>query len=133
MLVALSSMFGRKGSRYVPKYFTEKEFQAVGCSIRDMQPEFLRMLDNARREAGVPFVITSALRSVENELSKGRSGKSAHTRGKAVDVACNSSWIRYKIVTGALKAGFQRIGIHGCYVHLDNDDEVLPSPRIWTY
>lgn len=122
-----------KELKYVPKYFSEKEFQAVGCSLRDMHPELLRMLDLARREAGVPFVITSALRTVQNELSQGRSGNSAHTRGRAVDIACGGSWARYRIVIGALKAGFQRIGIHERYVHLDNDDEVLPSPRIWTY
>lgn len=122
-----------KGLSYVPKYFSEKEFEAVGCSLRDMHPELLRMLDRARREAGVPFVITSALRTVQNELSQGRSGNSAHTRGRAVDVSCDGSYTRYRIVTGALKAGFKRIGVHEYFIHLDNDDQVLPSPRMWTY
>lgn len=122
-----------KELKYVPKYFTEKEFQAVGCSIRDMHPELLRMLDRARRKAGVPFIITSALRTVENELSKGRSGDSAHVRGRAVDIACSSSWHRWRIVSAAIEVGFHRIGIAGTYVHLDVDDELLPSPRIWLY
>ena len=118
---------------YVPQYFTEQEFQRVGCSLGDMSSELLRMLDKARREAGVPFVITSALRTREDELSKGRSGNSAHVRGKAVDIYCVGGWQRYRIITGALKAGFQRIGVGPNFIHLDNDDLVLPSPRIWTY
>ena len=123
----------KKFKKYVPKYFTEKEFKAVGCSLSDMSEELLRMLDVAREKAGIPFIITSALRTEQDELSHGRSGNSAHTRGRAVDIACSSSWHRWRIVSAAIEAGFHRIGIADTYIHLDIDDELLPSPRIWLY
>lgn len=118
---------------YNPKYFTENEFQKVHCSIADLDPESLACLDQARKIAGIPFVITSAYRSKEHELRKGRSGNSAHTRGRAFDIACSTDRNRAIIVAAALKAGFTRIGIAKTFIHVDNDYHVLPSPRIWLY
>lgn len=118
---------------YTPKYFTENEFQKVHCSIADLDPESLALLDQARRIAGIPFIVTSAYRSKESELAKGRTGNSAHTRGRAFDIACVSDRHRALIVSAALKAGFTRIGIARTYIHMDNDYHCLPSPRIWLY
>lgn len=118
---------------YKPKFFTEDEFQKVHCSIADIDPDALACLDYARKIAGIPFVITSAYRSKEHELSKGRTGNSAHTRGRAFDIACTSDRDRALIVSAALKAGFTRIGIAKTFIHMDKDYDVLPSPRIWLY
>lgn len=114
------------------KYFAPQEFIKVGCTIDDINPDSLARLDRARDIAGVPFVINSAYRSPEHEKNKGRSGTGAHTLGRAFDIACMDSACRWKIVFGALSAGFTRIGIASTFVHLD-DSPAHPNPRIWLY
>lgn len=112
-------------------YFDEKEFQAVGCSSSDCSPASLRRLDEARRIACVPFVLTSAFRSVAHERAHGRDGSSSHTKGLAFDVAVLSSSHRFHVVRGAILAGFTRIGIASNFVHMD-DDKDKPA-CIWLY
>lgn len=116
------------------KYFDNDDFARATprCNISDMCPETLLRLDRAREIAGVPFVVNSAYRSPDYEKAKGRSGCGAHTVGRAVDIRCRDSVTRWRIVFGALSAGFQRIGIGDTFVHLD-DSLDLPSPCIWLY
>ena len=116
------------------RHFTESEFRACSpsCSLQNMKQGTMNRLDKAREIAGIPFVLNSAYRSVAWEKSKGRTGTSAHTLGRAVDIRCNTSQNRMKIVRAALQAGFNRIGIGKTYVHLD-DDLSLPQEVIWHY
>lgn len=116
------------------KYFSAKEFRACvpSCSIEQMEPGFLELLDRVREAAGIPLVLNCAFRSVAHEKKMGRSGNSAHTRGRAVDIRCNTSANRYKIVAAALECGIRRIGIGRTFVHLDNDD-TLPQGVMWDY
>ena len=116
------------------KHFTEREFQKCtpSCSLQDMKQDFINRLDTARDIAGIPFVINCAYRSREYDLSKGRSGNSAHTRGRAVDIRCNSSATAFRIIDAALKVGFKRIGVGKTFIHLD-DDMILPQNVIWNY
>ena len=116
------------------KYFCEREFKKCtpSCSMADMDSDFLDLLDRVREECGIPLVLNCAYRSKEWDLKKGRSGNSAHTKGKAVDIRCNSSTNYYKIVKAALEVGISRIGIGNGFVHLDNDD-TLPQNVLWTY
>lgn len=116
------------------KHFNESEFRACtpSCSLQNMKQGTMNRLDKAREIAGIPFVLNSAYRSVAWEKSKGRTGTGAHTLGRAVDVRCNTSQNRMKIVRAALQAGFNRIGIGKTYVHLD-DDLSLPQQVIWHY
>ena len=74
------------------KYFAPKEFQACvpSCSIEQMEPGFLELLDRVREAAGIPLVLNCAFRSVAHEKQMGRSGNSAHTRGRAVDPPWNA-------------------------------------------
>lgn len=90
----------------------------------DIFPESsLLRLDRARQLAGIPFVVNSSYRSPAYEVSKGRSGTSAHCHGRAFDIKCRSSRERFKIVSSALNAGFTRIGIYPSFVHLDDSPE----------
>lgn len=118
----------------MPKYFTEKEFTRCtpSCSMRDMDGEFLDLLDRIREKAGTPLVLNCAYRSREYDRIKGRTGNSAHTRGRAVDIRCNTSANRYRIVSAALACGVTRIGIGKTFVHLDND-KTLPQGVIFDY
>lgn len=116
------------------KYFSDKEFKncSPSCSINDMDKEFMDKLDILREKAGIPLVITSAYRSKEWDLSKGRSGNGAHTKGVAVDIRCNNSHNRFLILKAALEIGFKRIGIANTFIHVD-DDSSLPQEVIWGY
>ena len=118
---------------YKPRYFSPYEFERIGCHMEDVNEESLRRLDRARAAAGIPFVLTSAYRTVAHELEMGRSGYSAHTRGRAFDISCQSDLFRHKIVQAAMQVGFCRIGIAKNFVHIDDDVEHLPWPRIWLY
>ena len=116
------------------KYFSPSEFKRCtpSCDISQMDAGFLQVLDEVREGAGIPLVLNCAYRSRAYDISKGRSGNSAHTRGKAVDIRANSSATRYKIVAAALGAGIRRIGIGKNFVHIDNDD-TLSQGVIWHY
>lgn len=113
-------------------YFSESEFKACvpTCSKTDMHPETLCKLNNARHIAGIPFVLTSAYRSSAHDKLRGRSGTGAHTLGRAVDIRCNTSENRAKVLLALIEAGFERIGIYPTFIHAD-DSITHPTPRIW--
>ena len=116
------------------KYFSPSEFEKCNpsCSIEDMDGGFLALLDKVREKAGIPLVLNCAYRTKAHEKKMGRSGNSAHTRGKAVDIRCNTSANRYKIVKAALECGICRIGVGATFIHLDNDTS-LPQGVIFDY
>lgn len=111
------------------KYFSPSEFKKCvpSCSIKNMDETFLALMDKVRERAGIPLVMNCAYRSREWDIAKGRSGNSAHTRGKAMDIRCYSSATRYKIVKAALECGICRIGIGKTFVHLDNDKSLTQN------
>ena len=118
------------------KYFSEAEFRRCTppCSREDMDQDFLDLMDDVRRKAGIPLIINCAYRSRDYDLKKGRSGNSAHTHGLAVDIRYNASATCYKIVKAAYECGVQRIGIGKNFVHIDMGERVgLPSNVLWHY
>lgn len=125
---------GNTRKMYKPRYFTESEFKKCtpSCSMSEMDDAFLRKLDEVREKAGIPLVLNCAYRSRAYDVSKGRSGNSSHTRGKGVDIRCNTSANRMKIVKAALECGIRRIGIGKTFVHLDMDSS-LPQNVMWHY
>lgn len=116
------------------KYFSPAEFKRCtpSCSIDDMQPAFLSVLDSVRGAAGIPLVLNSAYRSPAWEHKQGRSGTSSHCKGCAVDIRCNTSANRMRIVRAALACGITRIGIGKTYIHLDTDPAKAQGV-IWHY
>ena len=116
------------------KYFSAAEFKKCvpSCRIDQMDAAFLDTLDKIRERAGIPLVLNSAYRSPAYERSKGRSGTGAHTLGVAVDIRCNTSANRYKIVKAALACGIRRIGIGQTYVHIDASRQHAQDV-IWDY
>lgn len=112
------------------RYFKRNEFGSHG-NIEPC-PVLVAKLDKAREAAGVPFVITSGIRSPERNAEVKGSPDSAHLTGHAVDIYAKDSHTRFLIVTEAINAGFRRIGCGRNFVHLDTDPS-KPSPRLWTY
>ena len=60
----------------------------------------------------------------------GRVG-SSHLKGLAVDISCDNSGHRQKILTALIQVGFKRIGIAKSFIHTDLDNE-KPN-AIWLY
>lgn len=96
------------------KFFTDEE-------AKGLDPELMSKLDTARAVAGIPFKITSGLRTPDdNTASSGVEG-SAHLSGKAVDLAVEGGVNRFLMVKGLLAAGFVRIGVYDRHCHVDCD------------
>lgn len=121
---------------YRPEFFVEKEFQKCTppCSMKDVHPALLKLLDDLRREAGIPIVLLCVYRSRQHDLDHGRSGNSAHTLGLGVDILCRTTANRFKIVAASIKLGVDRIGIGTTFIHIDiGDSDILPSNVLWVY
>lgn len=105
------------------RYFPEREFRQLNppCERTQMEPEFLRRLDRARHRAGIPFVLLSAFRTRQHELSRGRDGTSSHVKGIAVDIRATNNYERFKIVQALIAEGFTRIGVYETFIHVDSD------------
>ena len=113
------------------RYFQPEEFDCKCSKCRTnnegrgaemMDDYFLQMLDDARHKAGVPFRITSGYRCITHNRSISGSVKdSAHTKGLAADIACSDSRTRGYIIGALFEAGFNRIGIHEHFIHVDDD------------
>jgi len=107
------------------KYFTEKE-------VEGLKSELVVLLDKAREMAGIPFVLNSTVRNVEENSSVGGVPDSAHIYGMAVDIRVRNSVERFAIVNALLKAGFKRVGVGKTFVHCDIDQS-KPQNVIWLY
>lgn len=112
-------------------YFAPIEFIRCipTCSKEQMNVAFLKRLNEARRLAGIPFVLNSAFRSSEYDMQKGRTGNSYHCKGRAVDIRCLDSSSRAVIVESLIKVGFHGIGIANTFIHVDD----RPLKCIWLY
>jgi len=121
------------------KHFDFEEFdcptlEGSGLPTSDggkMCIDFLKKLDEAREIANVPFVITSGYRTQQHNLDVGGRVGSSHCKGLAVDIACNNSGDRVKILTALIQVGFRRIGIHKSFIHSDLDHD-KPN-ALWLY
>ena len=106
------------------RFFKPEEFACkCGCGrgYDDMDAGLLRMLDEARALAGIPFSLSSAFRCAKHNKAVGGVADSAHTHGYAVDIKCTSSHYRFRIISALLEAGFRRIESGPTWVHVDND------------
>lgn len=110
------------------KYFSQKEVDTY-----KLKPELWSILDSIRESCGFPIVLTSGLRTKEeNDKLPNSVEDSAHISGLAVDLQCNESIKRFKIVEVALKNGIKRIGIGKTFIHLDIDQS-KPQEVVWLY
>lgn len=123
------------------EHFDFEEFDSPdevgsGLPIQDggkMCLDFMHKLDMARKLAGVPFRITSAYRTKEHNKKVGGVENSAHTHVpcKAVDIYCDNSVDRQKIINALVSVGLnRRMGVDKFFIHTDDSDK--PS-AIWLY
>lgn len=106
----------------IPSYFSDKELMCkCGCGKVSMNGEFLDKLNEARHMAGKGWKVNSAYRCAAHNKAVGGVAGSSHTKGYAVDISATTSQKKFEIVSNAMKAGINRIGIGKTFVHLDTD------------
>ncbi len=106
--------------------------------VEGLNEEFVAKLDQARQLAGIPFRITSGLRTPEkNQSVVGSVPDSAHLKGLAVDLRVDSSEEAALICDAAKAVGIYRRGIYidktfqPIHVHIDVDPEKEPQQCIF--
>ena len=109
--------------------FDSPDFKGSG---KNMDADFMQLLDRARTEAGIPFKINSGYRTKERNQHIGGSKNSSHCYGYAADLHCTDSRSRWIIIDSLQKAGFNRFGIADTFIHVDNDPN-KHEDVIWTY
>lgn len=123
------------------KYFKLEEFDSPDApgSGKQMSPEFVRMLDEARAIAGVPFKISKGGGFRTKEYNKAllqrnrhASPTSSHMKGLAADILVTDSRTRALIVQALIRVKFNRIGIAPTFIHVD-DDPAKPEDMLWVY
>ena len=115
-----------------PNFTREEMACRCGCGADEMQPEFIQRLQATRTIMGLSMSMTSAMRCPEHNASVGGVDSSAHVDGWAGDVRADTSGYRAALISAAIKAGFNRIGIAQTFVHLDCDPTKIPHVT-WVY
>ena len=114
--------------------FDSPDFKGSG---KNMDANFMQLLDRARTEAGIPFKINSGYRTESHNAKVGGKPKtntskgSSHMYGLAADIGCTDSVTRSTIIAALIKVGFKRIGIAKTFLHTDLDND-KPN-AIWLY
>lgn len=106
--------FLSKLNTIMPKYKYFKPSEIIG-----LQASLVSLLDKARDIAGVPFKITSGLRTSAQNASVGGVPNSAHLTGEAADISCTDSLARFKMLNAFLQVGFNRIEVCPDHIHVD--------------
>ncbi len=114
------------------RYFKLKEFFCPCCKEVYLNEEFLKILDNARGFAGIPFKVNSGYRCVRHNAYIGGKTDSSHLKGQAADIDCTTSRQRSLMIDALLEAGFTRIGIAKTFIHADYDWE-KQQQVVWLY
>lgn len=109
-------------------HFKPLEFDSpdlAGSGVR-MDEQFIRMLDFARSESGIPYRVSSGYRTAPHNQKVGGAPKSAHLKGLAADISCHDPINRWYILSGLFQAGFRRIEVTPDHVHVDSMEDPAP-------
>ena len=128
----------------ITKNFSVKEMEChCGCGESEMDPEFMRMLQELRDEAGFAFRLSSSRRCVTHNAKVSSHSKKAgiHTLGKAVDILTGhiDTTRVLKLIKQAQNIGFTGLGLNlrgkreGRFIHIDNRGSDFSVPAVWTY
>jgi hypothetical protein len=119
--------------RELYEYFTDSEIQCkCGCGFKELEHGFSKKLLNARKIAKVKFKVNSCCRCKNHNRDVGSTDASDHVTGEGIDIDTPNSYIRFRILYGAVKSGFTRIGIHKDFIHL-GDRADNPQEVTWLY
>ena len=111
-------------------YFKREDFDCQETGENEMDPEFIRRVDELRSAVGRPLYITSGYRSPRHSLEAKKSKPGTHAQGIACDIAVANGVERRQLVKQAFYLGFTGIGIHKTFVHVDMRET---EPVLWVY
>ena len=114
-------------------YFTHEELRCkCGCGLNNFDLQFMQKIRYAREKSDIQFIVNSACRCEEHNAAVGGKATSDHITGQGMDIRCDTSFARWRVIRCAIAAGIRRIGIGSDFVHL-GDNLNNPSPRMWIY
>lgn len=120
----------RAMSEMLSQYFSKKELECkCGCGFCAVDPDLLIHLDTIRERMAQPLKVNSCCRCEAYNKKIGGELNSAHTRGKAADIAMPGSVFRYVFLSMAYRL-FRRVGIYKNFCHVDVDTS-LPQNVTW--
>jgi uncharacterized protein YcbK (DUF882 family) len=113
-------------------HFSLNEFECkCGCGANGINADLVRKLESIRVLYDKPMCITSGLRCSFHNEGVGGSDSSAHLTGEAVDVSCETSVDRHRLINLFLKE-FNRVGIAKTFIHVDVS-RTKAQDVIWVY
>ena len=101
-------------------------------SIKDVDAFFISSLMRLEAHLGRELVYNSGFRCPDCNAKAAGAVHSAHLRGLAVDIKCDSSRLRFSITQAAYDLGFRRVGKGKTFIHLDVDTS-LDQDVEWMY
>lgn len=111
-------------------YFKRSEFACECCGGVRASGYLIHLLNKVRDAHGKPMIINSGYRCEKHNKKIGGSSNSAHTRGLAVDIKCETSKDRFSLTQLFFSVGFKRICVYSGWIHVDVD-ESLTQKVMW--
>jgi|TARA_R110000772_G_scaffold20201_1_gene56124 uncharacterized protein YcbK (DUF882 family) len=113
------------------QYFDIWDFDCQETGNNEMDPLFLKKLDELRHNTGFPFIINSGYRDpIGHPIESRKNVPGTHSRGIAADIRINNGAEGYKIVQEAMRMGFTGIGVAKTFIHVDTRTS---TPVMWCY
>jgi uncharacterized protein YcbK (DUF882 family) len=123
------------------RFFRESEFQCkcgrTTCTAPAVDPELIRRLDIIRERVHHALIVNSGVRCPVYNAMVGGAPNSAHLTGRAADIRCPDSGLRWRLLSANWGAGaspspvFQRVGVGANFIHFDTIDD--RGPVVWHY
>ena len=110
----------------------DKKACPCGCGLDNMSEALIQRLAEIEQMTEMQLTLTSGARCIFHNAQVKGARNSAHLRGLAADIFCESNKDRWNIITAATTVGINRIGIGDTFIHLDIDPLLTPQ-RMWTY
>lgn len=112
------------------KYFKIEDFDCEETGENEMDPEFIRKVDELRSAVGWPLYVTSGYRSPTHSIEAKKSQPGTHAHGIACDIKVSGGAQRRELVKQAFFLGFTGIGVARTFVHVDTR---ATTPVLWAY
>lgn len=111
-------------------YFKRSDFDCQETGENEMDPEFIRRVDELRSAVGRPLYVTSGYRSPRHSIEVKKSKPGTHAQGIACDIKVSNGVERRQLVKQAFYLGFTGIGVAKTFVHVDVRET---EPVLWVY
>lgn len=116
-------------------YDTDALLACSCCQAKGMEESFLEIMDEIREEVGTPLFVTSGYRCPIHNYNVSSTGTTGpHTTGRAIDIRCTDSRLRYKLTKAGLDRGM-RVTPAKSFIHFDdlNNHPDYDKDVMWWY